>query len=221
MSHGMANPSLPAGDNNIGNVDVVTLPALPAGNNNIGDVDVVTLPALVAGTANIGRVEGQQDHDSNTLSRPIMAGLRAKAHGSAPSAVADADVTHWYANRDGVPFVIGGHPNIERLTAKYTSAQTDTVLKSIAGGAKFVVTQVSAFIDNACSVDVGVLFEFDDSSDVRISEHPGLAPGSGYTEGSGAGMLAVGGDGQDVLVTVEVPTGGSVVVSVSGYSIPS
>lgn len=34
-----------AGDNNIGNVDVVTLPALPAGTNNIGDVDVLTLPS--------------------------------------------------------------------------------------------------------------------------------------------------------------------------------
>ena len=34
--------ALPAGDNNIGNVDVVTLPAIPAGTNNIGDVDVVS-----------------------------------------------------------------------------------------------------------------------------------------------------------------------------------
>ena len=32
---------LPAGDNNIGNVDVVTLPALAAGTANIGDVDVL------------------------------------------------------------------------------------------------------------------------------------------------------------------------------------
>lgn len=36
-------------------VDVVA--ALPAGTNNIGDVDVLTLPALVAGTANIGDVD--------------------------------------------------------------------------------------------------------------------------------------------------------------------
>jgi len=49
-------PSLPAGDNNIGNVDVVTLPALPAGDNNIGNVDIVTLPALVEGSAVIGKV---------------------------------------------------------------------------------------------------------------------------------------------------------------------
>lgn len=32
--------SLPAGTNNIGDVDVLSLPSLPAGANNIGDVDV-------------------------------------------------------------------------------------------------------------------------------------------------------------------------------------
>ena len=50
-------PALPAGTNNIGDVDVLTLPALPAGTNNIGDVDVLTLPALPAGTNNIGDVD--------------------------------------------------------------------------------------------------------------------------------------------------------------------
>lgn len=50
-------PIIPAGDNNIGNVDVVTLPSIPAGNNNIGDVDVATLPSLPAGTNNIGDVD--------------------------------------------------------------------------------------------------------------------------------------------------------------------
>jgi len=49
--------ALPAGDNNIGNVDVVTLPALVAGSANIGDVDVLTLPSIPAGTNNIGDVD--------------------------------------------------------------------------------------------------------------------------------------------------------------------
>lgn len=49
-------PSIPAGTNNIGDVDVLTLPAIPAGNNNIGDVDVASLPALPSGTNTIGRV---------------------------------------------------------------------------------------------------------------------------------------------------------------------
>lgn len=35
---------LPAGTNNIGDVDVLSLPSIPAGTNNIGDVDVLTLP---------------------------------------------------------------------------------------------------------------------------------------------------------------------------------
>lgn len=37
--------ALPAGNNNIGDVDVASLPALVAGSANIGDVDVLTLPA--------------------------------------------------------------------------------------------------------------------------------------------------------------------------------
>src|SRR5262245_66658640 len=49
--------SIPAGGNNIGDVDVLSLPMLPAGINNIGDVDVATLPALPAGTNNIGDVD--------------------------------------------------------------------------------------------------------------------------------------------------------------------
>lgn len=49
--------ALPAGTNNIGDVDVLSLPALPAGTNNIGDVDVLTLPAIPAGNNNIGDVD--------------------------------------------------------------------------------------------------------------------------------------------------------------------
>ena len=37
--------ALPAGTNNIGDVDVLSLPALPAGTNNIGDVDVASIAA--------------------------------------------------------------------------------------------------------------------------------------------------------------------------------
>lgn len=43
--------ALPAGDNNIGNVDLAS--AIPAGTNNIGDVDVLT---IAAGETHIGEV---------------------------------------------------------------------------------------------------------------------------------------------------------------------
>lgn len=42
--------SLPAGDNNIGNVDLAS--SIPAGTNNIGDVDVLTLPSPISGPGN-------------------------------------------------------------------------------------------------------------------------------------------------------------------------
>ncbi len=46
-------PALPAGDNNIGNVDVVTLPALPTGTNEIGKIQA----------NNYGLVGGSQQKD--------------------------------------------------------------------------------------------------------------------------------------------------------------
>lgn len=44
--------ALPAGDNNIGNVDIAS--AIPAGTNNIGDVDVATMPVQDRLTDNVG-----------------------------------------------------------------------------------------------------------------------------------------------------------------------
>jgi len=49
--------AIPAGTNNIGDVDVASLPSLPAGANAIGTVEVTALPALPAGTNNIGDVD--------------------------------------------------------------------------------------------------------------------------------------------------------------------
>ncbi len=108
---------------------------------------------------------------------------------------------------------------LERLTAKYTSAQTNTTLKTVAAGERFVVTAVDVFCDNGNTVDVSVLLEFDDTTDVTIVEHPGVAPGSGFVIGDGSGQIQIGDDGQNVIVTVSVPTGGSVTVHVSGYLI--
>jgi hypothetical protein len=164
---------------------------------------------------------GDTAHDSVDAGSPVKIGHKAIAHNAAPTAVAANDRTDSYANRHGIQFVIGGHPKVERLTAKYTGAQTDTVLKTINSGQIFVVTQCSAFCSHANTVDVQVLFEFDDSTDVRFSEHPNIAAGSGYTEGAGGGILAIGADAQDVLVTCTAPTTGSVVVAVSGYVIES
>jgi hypothetical protein len=52
---------------------------------------------------------------------------------------------------------------------------------------------------------------------VKIVEHPGIAPGSGFVIGYGASEVAAGGDGQDLIVTTTVATSGSICVHISGY----
>lgn len=47
-------PTLPAGTNNIGDVDIAS--ALPAGNNNIGDVDLASMPAAARTTDSVSNV---------------------------------------------------------------------------------------------------------------------------------------------------------------------
>ncbi len=54
--------------------------ALPAGNNNIGDVDVATLPALVAGSAIIGNVRIDQTTPGTTNGVQVNAALPAGAN---------------------------------------------------------------------------------------------------------------------------------------------
>lgn len=65
-----ALPAIPAGTNNIGDVDVLTLPALPAGANNIGDVDVLSVPAplnVTGGGVELGALRVTLANDSTGL----------------------------------------------------------------------------------------------------------------------------------------------------------
>jgi hypothetical protein len=74
--------AIPAGTNNIGDVDVLTLPAIPAGNNNIGDVDVAS---IAAGTNVIGRVAGMEAtgtiYNGTTATTPAYAAIDAATSG--------------------------------------------------------------------------------------------------------------------------------------------
>lgn len=177
---------------------------------------------------------GDVAHDGVDAGNPMKTGAQAIAHGANPTAVAAADRTNLYANRHGIPFFIGGHPNIVCRTYITTAAQTDdNVLPAIAAGQKYVVTRISAFLDEATTVGVAVRFGFgatvvpalgasgaDGVTGILIS-HPGLVPGSGYTIGDGSGILGIGGDGEELRITNEVPTGGALHVSVSSYQIES
>lgn len=137
--------ALPAGTNNIGDVDVLTLPALPAGTNNIGDVDIAS---VAAGT--LIEVVGDVAADIAVPANPVIIGGRAST--AQPTAVsADGDSVNMWTTRRGAPVVtaaphigiFNGEPwTLTGETAQYTTTQTSAVL--VAGGAseRLVVTKV-------------------------------------------------------------------------------
>lgn len=170
-------------------------------------------------------VAGDVAHNSINLGNPTQQGAEAISHGTNPTAVTAANRTKLYANRAGIPFVIGGHPNIITLEAAYTAAQTDTAIITIGSGAKIVVTQIQATVDQACTVGVGVRVGFATATTPTttgvVLTHPGIVPGGGITRGDGNGILGVGADNEDLRITSTVPTTGSLRILVSYYSIES
>jgi len=188
-------------------VDIIA--SLPAGTNAIGQVDTV----------------GNVAHDSADSGNPIKVGMKAVAHSSNPTAVAAGDRTDLLANRHGMPFFIGGHPNTIPFRVNYAAAQTNTAILTVSAGTKIVVTMISATLDNACSVDVQVRVGFGSSTTPTgtgvVLSHPGIAKGSGVAKGNGGGIIGTGADGEDLRVTCEVPTSGSIDIEVSYYTIES
>jgi len=198
-----------------------------AGNERGLNIDASGQIAIAQATASSlnAQTVGNIAHDGVDSGNPLKIGGKAIAHGSNPTAVAAGDRTDLYANRHGIPFVISGHPNILTLRANYTAAQTDTAIITQGAGGKIVVTRVSVTADNANSVDVQARIGFGAANTPTTTgvllSHPGIAAGSGVVEGSGAGILGVGADGEDLRITSEVPTDGSIDVLVSYYTIES
>lgn len=151
--------------------------------------------------------------------------ISAVAHGSTPTVGAVGALVEAIGNEHGVPFVVGGHPKVVTIRTNFTTAKTNQVLVSVGSGFKVVVTRCSVLVDNGCSVDVGARVGFGASSTPSgtgvVLSHPGIAAGSGVVEGNGSGMLGVGADGEDVRITSEVPTGGSIDVMLSYYAVES
>jgi hypothetical protein len=240
---------LAAGTNNIGDVDVLSVvPGTGATSlgkaedapHSDGDTGVLVLAvrnhsgagsdgdysALSVDPSNGGlRMSGCTAHDAVDAGSPMKIGAKAVAHGTNPTAVAAADRTDLYANRAGVLFVIGGHPNVVTIRANYTGAQTDTAIVSVNAGSKIVVTRCSVTADKANTVDVQARVGFGATNTPTttgvVLSHPGIAAGSGVVEGNGSGILGIGGDAEDLRITSEVPTTGSIDVVVSYYTIES
>ena len=160
---------------------------------------------------------------------PVATSLGEKtvAHGSNPAAVPAGERAELKTNRHGVPFGIGGHPNIITQSWNYTAAQTDTALVTVAAGVKVVVTRAIVVCHKANSVNVSFRLGFGAANVPAyaaaglVLTHPGAGAGEGIASGTGGAILGVGADGEDLRFTCAVPTGGSIDITVSYFTIES
>jgi hypothetical protein len=168
---------------------------------------------------------------SATNPMPVLAGAVAIAHGTNPTAVAAAAATVPYANRAGIPFVIGGHPNVVSYGMSVTTAISNTVIgPTIASGLKFVVTGITVTADNANTVFPSIVIGFGTATTPAfagtpgtakvVAGHPGVPAGGGFSRGDGSGMIGVGGDDEELRVTTVGTVTGLYIVA-AGYTIES
>lgn len=177
-------------------------------------------------------VSGTVAHDAVDADNPVKIGYKAIAHGANPTAVAAADRTDGYANRAGIPFFIGGHPNViarSHLVADGDGAQTDTALVTVSAGTKIVVTRLTVICDNANTGDCRVAIGFG-TANVPTAALAGVNGmlvdgsfdgGAGVTIGDGSGIIGIGADNEDLRLTCSDPAGGNIRISYSYYTIES
>jgi hypothetical protein len=162
----------------------------------------------------------------------IALGSKAVAHGSNPSAVAAGVEADLPVNRHGVPFIIGGHPNIISRSHTVTDSdgpQTNTALLSVSTGTKIVVTQISAVCDanNTTNIAVRIGFHTTTVPAASLSGTNGLlidgifGAGSGQQKGDGGGIIGIGADAEDLLLTCGDPVSGNVFIQYSYFTIES
>lgn len=184
--------------------------------------------AFATDTEGNSRVVGNRDHDAVDAGEVVKVGGVAVSGSATPTSVAAADRVRWIFNQHGIPYVLGGHPNlIVREFDFGTAAQTDLNLAAavVAADERIYVTRFEALADNANSVAVSVRAGFGTASvpaasatgvSGMIASHPGLAAGSGIICGNGAGIIAVGGAGEEPRITTSAATGGNLHV-IFGY----
>ncbi len=178
-------------------------------------------------------VAGDLAHDAVDAGNPILNGMHALAHGTNPTAVAAADRVYWLANRAGVPWVIGGHPNVitrSHLIAHSDGAQTNAALLTIGSGSKAVITEISVFADGLNPAPAAVRIGFGTAS-VPASTLAGtaaivieglIAAGVRLSRGGGSGIIAIGADNEDLRITCDDPgASGNFRVTYSYYTIES
>jgi hypothetical protein len=141
-----------------------------------------------------------------TSSKVMASGNLAVSSSAAPDSTGAGTAVIGIANRNRVPFVIGGDPGV--ITVKHTTITTavaDAAIVTIATANKIVVTRISVTLDNASTVFPTLLIGFGTATTPTTTgvlvAHGGVPAGGGITVGDGSGILGVGADNEDLRVT--------------------
>lgn len=211
--------------------------ALPTGAATFAEQQTQTASlSVMGGWDNAGSdgasVSGDVAHDTADAGEPVKVGMKAIGHGANPTGVTANDRTNWYANRAGVPWVIGGHPNV--ITREVTvldadGAQTDaSLLGTIAAGTAVVITMIDVMASGANTVDVKVRIGFGTATvpaaalagvNGMVLSHSKIKPGSGVVKGNGSGTVGMGASDEELRITSDDPVGGAITVTITYYTI--
>lgn len=108
-------------------VDVTRMAALPAGDNNIGNVDIVTMPDAT--------VVGKVADDATASGNPVLVGgVAVETDGTDPTSVsAEGDLGYVRTDRQRRMLVNKSNPFAWRVNANNATAQTNSQLKANPG----------------------------------------------------------------------------------------
>lgn len=180
--------------------------------NHALQTTLVTMPQVIGAVAASGA----------DAQAPVKVGMKAIDYGTTTTAVSTSDVTDWFADVTGIPFFIGGHPNVVTLEKSYTAATTNAVYATLSAvGGKLVVTQAQACCEGRGDVRLGFGTSTVPTSQGVVLSHPRISTGDWVTRGSGEGVVAVGAAGEALLITVGTPSVGSIRVVTTYYPIQS
>ena len=162
--------ALPAGTNAIGKlaansgVDIgdVDILSIAAGDNNIGNVDIVTMPnvTLAAGT-NTNEVVGDVAHDAAAAGNPVLvAGVAQDMDDTAPPnrVSAESDATRLATDRDGALFVRPYGPQVWSYHLDTSTAQTDATVHA-APGANLSLYVTDIVFSSGAATAINLFFE--------------------------------------------------------------
>lgn len=135
-------------------------------------------------------------------------------------------------SNSGIPFSIGGNPNI--ISAEYFSSGNitdDNILPTISAGSKYVITCITVSASNTNSTGANVRIGFGSSSvpaqgatnadavNKIIMSLPGMSPGATIVKGNGGGIVGMGGDAEELRVTISNMSSGNLTIVVDYYVI--